>query len=84
MNIERYRSDVTRWWKKAQQQQCVYLIITYNGSKRSIYPVYVRSGQSIQQKLKNVNDDPSLTPLEVYNMSHNLESQLMQNRTWNV
>lgn len=83
LTIEAYQSKVGEWVKKAKTRDVTHIIVAVQG-KRGPFPVYVKSNDNIRYKIQQLNDDATTTPVEVYDLSKDLMTQLQQGRSWNV
>ena len=75
---------IRRWLENGKKKRSTHVIVTYNVNERDFRPVYVAMNQNIVSRVQSVNNDYSLRPVEVYNLSMDIEKQLLQARTWNV
>lgn len=81
MNVE---ERIRRWLENGKRRQSTHVIITYNTNERDLRPEYVSMSQNIRQRIQSVNEDYNLRPVEVYNLSMDIDRQLLQQRTWNT
>lgn len=84
LTVEQYREKVRRWLRTAKSRGSTHMVVAFDGKRKSPFPVYVTNTQNVQQRIKNLNDDINTNAVEVYNLSKDIESQLLQARAWNV
>jgi hypothetical protein len=75
---------IRQWIAAGKKRRASHVIVAYNRREEDFRPVYVGSNQNVRTRLSDVNNDHALQPVEVYNLSLDTETQLMQARTWNV
>lgn len=81
---QEYKVRVQGWLEEAKNKKASHLIVAYDLSKKSPFPVYVGRTTNVQQKIKSFNDNDFVRAIEVYDMSKDLNAQLLQARTWNI
>ena len=82
--ILEYRSKVTSWLSEAKRRGATHIIVAYDTKKSNPFPVYISSNTNVQQKINSFNNNEFVRALEVYNMNMDIDTQLLQARTWNV
>lgn len=78
------RDRIRKWLENGRTKRSTHVIVVYNVNERDHRPVYVSSGQNIVSRIQSVNQDYAMRPVEVYNMSMDIDNQLLQARTWNT
>lgn len=73
-----------KWLENGKKRKATHVIVAYNNSERDFRPIYVSTNQNVRSKLQEVNNDYTLTPVEVYNLSMDTDRQLTQARAWNA
>ncbi len=73
-----------KWLENGKTKRSTHVIVVYNVNEKDMRPVYVQTGQNVVSRIQSVNNDYSLRPLEVYNLSMDIDKQLLQARTWNT
>lgn len=79
-NNERIR----RWLENGKKRRSTHVIVTYNVNKEDFRPIYVGKNQNIRSQLQIMNSDYQVKPVEVYDLSMDIDKQLLQRRAWNT
>ncbi len=79
-----YKEKVTSWLRTARQRGATHMIIAFDRTKQTPFPVYVGNDMNIQQKIKSFNDNNFVRAVEVYNLKMDIDRQVLQGRSWNV
>lgn len=77
------KERIRKWLANGKQRRSSHVIITYDRSKKDFRPVYVKNSQDVRRKLQEINNNINVQPLELYNLSKDMEGQLRQARAWN-
>jgi hypothetical protein len=75
---------IRKWLENGKNKRSTHVIVVYNVNERDMRPLYVSTGQNIVSRIQSVNNDYTLRPVEVYNLSMDIDRQLLQARTWNT
>lgn len=78
------KQRIRRWLENGKKKRSTHVIVAYNNNERDFRPIYVGNNQNIRSKLQTINNDYLLQPVEVYNLSMDIDKQLLQRRTWNT
>jgi hypothetical protein len=78
------RQRLRKWLENGKKKRSTHVIVTYNVNDKDFRPVYVGANQNIRSRLQAINNDYAMTPVEVYNLSMDIDKQLLQAKTWNT
>ena len=84
LTASEYRQKVSDWIRDGKRRGATHVIIAYDTARNNPFPVYVSTDTNIQQKIKSFNDNVFVQAIEVYNMNLDVNTQLLQARTWNI
>lgn len=82
MNDNRQR--LRRWLENGKKRRSTHVIVAYNNNAEDFRPIYVNRNQNVRSQLLTLNNDYTMTPVEVYNLSLDIDKQLSQAKTWNA
>lgn len=78
------KDDIRRWLRNGEQQGATHVIVVCDTFEWEDYPVYVSSGEKVQDVIDKNANAPMQKIMEVYNLSLNIERQLNEFRAYHV
>lgn len=78
------KQRIRKWLENGKKKRSTHVIVAYNMTEKDFRPIYVGNNQNIRSRLQTINNDYLLQPVEVYNLSMDIDKQLLQRRTWNT
>lgn len=75
---------IRKWLENGKKRRSTHVIVTYNLTEKDFRPIYVGSNQTVRSHLNSLNNDYSQKPVEVYDLSMDINKQLLQARAWNT
>lgn len=78
------KDRVRKWLMSGKQKRSTHVIVVYNRNERDFRPMYIGHNQNVRSRIQTINADYSTQPVEVYNLSMDIDNQLLQARTWNT
>lgn len=77
------REDIRSWLERAKQNGATHLIVVCDTYDHEDYPVEVKPGQDAR-KVYNDHNGPNMQRcMEIYNLSMDIEKQLLEHRAHN-
>ena len=72
------RDLIRNWLYEGQQLGASHMILVHDDFDNEDYPefVYKVRGEAVREKHKEIDDNPTLVVLGVYNLNQNLEEQV--------
>jgi len=84
MAVVKDRQFVKNHVKYAQMKKASYVVVYYDVRNKEYGARIVRKNENIVTVIQQVNNNYAQTVLEVYNLSKDVEKQIMQARAWEV
>jgi hypothetical protein len=79
------RNDIAGWLARGKSLGATHCIVVCDTFDHDDYPVFVKPGESAQEKLTLYNGKEMQRVMEVYDLTKDLEEQLKPGtRVWNV
>lgn len=78
------RDDIEGWLVRGKREGATHVIVVCDTFDWDDYPVYVQSGEQVQEKMEEYNGKNMQKIMEVYNLSLDIETQLKERRAWNL
>lgn len=75
-------AEITKWVKQAQDEGASYLIIVCDTFDWGDYPITVMPDQDFLTEFDRVNGRNMQQIMEIYDLSHDIETQLGERRSW--
>jgi len=77
------QSDIRNWLKEAKAKGATHMIVACDTYDHEDYPVEVMPGQNVHEVFKQYNGPNMQRVMEVYNLSLDIEKQLLEHRAFN-
>jgi hypothetical protein len=72
------------WLQRGKEDGAAYMIVAVDWFSHEDYPVYVKAGEDIKEKVAGYNHNDEMQGLmEVYDFSKDLDEQLEEKRSMN-
>ena len=79
------REDISVWFDEAKRQGATHLIVVCDTWDHEDYPVYVKNGESVKDKVAEYGDPNKMQKvMEVYSMKLPKGSQLDEQRSYHL
>jgi hypothetical protein len=75
--------ELGAWFDKGKKQESDYMIIATDQYEWADYPIYV-SEEEFNKQFQLLRQSPMQTIMEIYNLNMDRNSQLREQRTWNI
>jgi hypothetical protein len=69
------KKEIIRWFNSGRKFNKKYMIIASAGNASNIYPIFV-SEEEFEAKYDNLNLNPNLAIMEVYNLTFDMMAQI--------
>lgn len=77
------KNDIERWLEYAKENGATHLIVAVNRFAYDNYPVYVSPDKKVKEEIKRILNSSMRGIDEIYNMSMDIEKQLLEHRSYN-
>jgi hypothetical protein len=72
--------DLKEWYAQAKKEKATYMIVVCDTFDHEDYPVYVKKGEDIHERVANYNGPNMQRIMEVYCMKKPFDKQKMNGR----
>jgi hypothetical protein len=77
------KQEIKNWVEQGKEEECTHVIIAVDTWDHTDYPIFIKKGANVQDKIKYYETSQDRI-MEIYNMNMDLETQLNQNRCYNI
>ena len=77
------KNDIERWLEYAKENGATHLIVAVDRFDHDNYPVYISPDKKVKEEIKRINNSSMQGIDEIYNMSMDIEKQLIEHRAYN-
>ncbi len=77
------RDEIREWLARAQKANATHMIVVCDTYDHEDYPIDVMPGQDVRQIYNQYNGPDMQRVMEIYNLSMDLEAQLLETRARN-
>lgn len=77
------RDDIRSWLQRAKAEGATHMIVVCDTYDHEDYPVSVQPGEDARKKYDEYNGKNMQRVMEVYNLSIDIEKQLLEHRAFN-
>ena len=77
------RDDIRNWLRRAKAEGATLMIVVCDTYDHEDYPVSVKPGEDVRKKYDEYNGKNMQRVMEVYNLSMDIEKQLLEPRAYN-
>jgi hypothetical protein len=78
------RIEISEWFDQGKQQGATHMIVVCDTFDHDDYPVYVGAGDDFWEKYDHYNGQNMQRIMEVYDLSHDKQSQMNEHRAHRV
>ena len=77
------RDDIRSWLQRAKSEGATHVIVVCDTYDHEDYPVEVKPGEDVRKKFDEYNGKNMQRVMEVYNLSLDIDKQLLEHRAFN-
>lgn len=77
------RDDIRSWLERAKKDGATHVIVVCDTYDHEDYPVEVKKGEDVRKKFDEYNGKNMQRVMEVYNLSLDIDKQLLEHRAFN-
>ena len=78
------KQQIHMWLKEAKNDGATHMLVVCDTFDHSDYPVSVSPDQAITDVMARFTGKNMQRIMEVYNLAHDIDKQLLEHRAWNV
>lgn len=76
------KEDIRRWFESGKSQKATHMIIVCDTYDHEDYPVFVNEDQDVKEREAYYEHEHMQRVMEVYNLSMNMDEQLIKSRNF--